>query len=75
MSKAAKVALLGTLGALSISRFYGQQSVSIPSSPIKLSAEHETWSKRDMLRMKGKAARKNRGRNRKKYRRLYEQMH
>lgn len=59
MSKFAKA-------ALSISRFYGQQSVSIPSQSVKMPSEKKTWSKRDMQRMKGKATRKNRGKNRKK---------
>jgi len=65
------------LGAMGLAGFFGGHgNVSIPSHQIDLQRPKKAaWAKRDIQRMKGKAARKNRGRNRAKYRRLYEQMH
>lgn len=60
-----KKMLMPVLAAISL--FKGPGAVSIPSCVVTSPLEHETWSKRDMQRMKGKAARKNRGRNRRKH--------
>jgi len=55
------------ISALAMINHSRPQVVSIPSCAVTPPAEHETWSKRDVQRMKGKAARKNRGRNRGKH--------
>lgn len=55
------------LSAVAMAKSHRLPVISIPSCAVTSPLEHETWSKRDMQRMKGKAARKNRGKNRSKY--------
>ena len=55
------------MSVLAMAKGHSPRVVSIPSCVVISPLEHETWSKRDMQRMKGKAARKNRGRNRSKH--------
>ena len=62
-----KLAMAFILAAAKIFKPDNPQVVSIPSCAVTPPAEHETWSKRDMQRVKGKAARKNRGKNRSKH--------
>jgi len=62
MKKSASALLISAVAAVNL--FKKPSVVSIPSCAVTSPTEHETWSKRDMQRMKGKAARKNRGRNR-----------
>lgn len=64
MKKSVAALLISAVAAVG---HFRSQVVSIPSCVITPLTEHETWSKRDMQRMKGKAARKNRGRNRSKH--------
>jgi len=55
------------LAMLEAFKSHRPQVMSISSHSVASPAEHETWSKRDMQRMKGKKARLNRGKNRGKH--------
>ena len=63
MSKAAQLALLATVGLMSA--LPGDRPVKVPSHKIEQKKVEEQLSKQALQRMKGKGARKNRGKNRK----------
>jgi hypothetical protein len=67
MSKAAQLALLSMVGALAALRQPGQDGkVEISSHKIEQPKQCKSeWAKRTQQKMKGKGARKNRGKNRK----------
>lgn len=58
-----KIALLTMLGLLS-SFGESEGKASISSHPVKMPKQHTELSKRKLKKMKGKKARKNRGKNR-----------
>ena len=63
MSKVAQLALLSLVGLMSIPK--EEQPTQIRSYKIERKKEVQQLSRRKIQRMKGKKARKNRGRNRK----------
>ncbi len=63
MSKVAQLALLSMVGLMSRSQV--EQPTQIRSYKIKQKKEETQLSKQELQRMKGKKARRNRGKNRK----------